>query len=286
MKFENRTPDESVNYSIEHPLKEFAWLVGGVFGSLFIATLLVGFFASELAAYLPYRYEHALANQMALEFTDTPHDTPAEAAEQALNELAGRIAAHMTLPEGMQVRVHYAATPEVNAFATVGANLVVYQGLLARLPDENSLAMVLAHEIAHAALRHPVRSLGRGIAVGIILSTLDSGMGYNAASGAVRATGVLTTLQFSRDQERQADAAALAAVATLYGHVGGAQDVFRILQEASGGDDSARVAMLSTHPLSQERIDAIAQSAAAEGWPIDGSRTPLPAALRVAKPRD
>lgn len=284
MKFENRAPDESVNYSIEHPLKEFAWLAGGVLGTLFIATLLIGYFAGELAAHLPYRYEQSLANKLSLEFNDKPHDAQAAATEAALNQLAARLTAHMSLPEGMQVRVHYAAVPEVNAFATVGANIVIFQGLLARLPDENALAMVLAHEIAHAALRHPARSLGRGVAVGIILSTVSSGMGHNAASGALNTTGGLTMLKFSRDQEREADAAALAAVAALYGHVGGAQELFRVLREAGGGNEALRVSMLSTHPLSQERIDTIASLATEKGWQLEGTRSPLSATLKVTKP--
>lgn len=285
MKFENRAPDETVNYSIEHPLKEFTWLVAGVLGALFIATLLIGYFAGELAAHLPYRYEQSLAGSIAFEFNDSPHDRQAAATGQALNQLAARLVPHLSLPEGMQVRVHYARTPEVNAFATVGGNIVIFQGLLARLPDENALAMVMAHEIAHAALRHPARSLGRGVAIGIILSALHSGMGSNAASRVLGTTGGLSLLKFSRDQEREADAAALAAVAALYGHAGGAQDVFRVLEQAHAGSDSMRVTMLSTHPLSQERIDIIAAFATERGWPLDGPRTPLSDALRPGAPQ-
>lgn len=283
MQFENRAPDENVNYSTEHPLKEFAWLVGGVLGSLLIITFLIGFFAGELAARLPYRYEKALAAETASQLIDKAPDARSAAIELELNRLATRIAAHMPLPEGMQVTVHYQDTPELNAFATLGANIVIYRGLLAHLPDENTLAMVLAHEMAHAQLRHPARSLGRGVAVGIVLSALDSGMGRNAAGGALGATGGISLLKFSRNQERDSDAAALAAVAALYQHVGGAQDLFRVLQSTGAGSETLRVSMLSTHPLSQERIDSIATLARARGWPADGARTPLPAALRVAK---
>ena len=284
MQFENRAPDEHVNYSIEHPLKEFAWLAGGVFGGLLLITLLAGFFAGELAARLPYRYEQSLAADTASLLVDRATDPRGIAIEQELNRLAARIAAHMPLPEGMQVTLHYQDTPELNAFATLGAHLVIYQGLLARLPDENTLAMVLAHEMAHAQLRHPARSLGRGVAVGIILSALNSGMGRSAAGGALSTTGGISLLKFSRDQERDADAAALATIAALYQHVGGAQDLFRVLASAGAGSEQLRVSMLSTHPLSQERIDAIATLARTRGWPEDGTRTPLPVALRGAQP--
>ena len=282
MQFENRTPDESVNYSIEHPLKEFAWLVGGVFSSIIILTLLTGFFAGELAARLPYRYEKSLAGQAASKLTSGASDQRTAAIEQALNQLAARIATHMPLPEGMQITVHYQDSPEVNAFATLGANIVIYRGLLARLSDENALAMVLAHEMAHAKLRHPARSLGRGVAVGIILSAINVGVGQSAASNVLGTTGGLSLLKFSRDQEREADAAALAAIAALYQHIGGAQDVFRVLAASGAGNEAARVTMLSTHPLSQERIDSIATLATQHGWSLTGPRTPLVTALEAA----
>lgn len=286
MQFENRAPDESVNYSIEHPLKEFAWLVAGVFGSVFVLTLLVGYFAGELAAWLPYRYEQSLAGDAAARLTAGDGDPQTAAIEHELNRLAARISAHMPLPEGMRIAVHYQDEAEVNAFATLGANIVIYRGLLARMPDENALAMVLAHEMAHAKLRHPARSLGRGVAIGIILSTLSSGMGRNAAGDAIGTTGGLSLLKFSRDQERAADAEALSAVAALYRHVGGAQDLFRILRTAGAGSEALRVTMLSTHPLSQERIDTITALAAQRGWPMEGPRTPLSAALNVPKPTE
>ena len=286
MQFENRTPDENVNYSIEHPLKEFTWLVGGVLGSVLILTLLAGFFVGELAARLPYRYEQALADTVAAKLAGNQSRQNTVAIEHALNQLAARIAAHMPLPKDMQVRVHYQDTSEVNAFATLGANIVVYRGLLARLPDENALAMVLAHEMAHAKLRHPARSLGRGVAVGIILSALNSGMGRNTVSSALGTTGGLSLLKFSRNQERDADAAALSAMAALYQHVGGAQDVFRLLEDASTGSEAMRVTMLSTHPLSQARIDTIVALARDRGWPVEGPRTPLPDALNVTNSAD
>lgn len=282
MQFENRAPDESVNYSIEHPLKEFAWLVVGVVGSVIIATLAIGYFAGELAAWLPYRYEKSLAGQAAAQLTNGERNPQTASIEHELNELAARIASHMSLPQDMQITVHYQDTPEVNAFATLGANIVVYRGLLARMPDENALAMVLAHEMAHAQLRHPARSLGRGVAVGIVMSTLSSGMGRNIAGDALGTTGGLSLLKFSRDQEREADATALAAMAAMYHHVGGAQDLFRVLASASDEKESMRVTMLSTHPLSRERIDAIAQLANDHQWPLNGPRTALPAELILA----
>jgi predicted Zn-dependent protease len=282
MRFENRIPDESVNYSIEHPLKEFAWLAGGVLGGLFIVSLLLGYFAGELAARLPYRYERDLAAGFAARLGSSQPDPQTAAIERSLNQLAARIVPYMDLPEDMQITVHYQDAPVVNAFATIGGNVVIYSGLLAQMPDENTLAMVMAHEIAHARLRHPVRSLGRGVAVAVVLSAVNTGMGRNLASDVLGNTGGLALLKYSRNQESDADAEALSAVVALYRHGGGAQDVFRMLEQAAG-KESARASMLSTHPLSQDRIDAVDTLARRYGWAMDGPRTALEPALAAVR---
>lgn len=280
MKFENRAPDESVNYSIEHPLKEFAWLLSGVLGTLLMASLLIGYFAGEVAARLPYRYEKALAGEFASRLGGDQDGQDANAIEESLNKLAGRIVGVMDLPEDMQITVHYQDSAMVNAYATIGGNVVMYKGLLSKMPDENALAMVMAHEIAHVKLRHPARSLGRGVAFGIVLSVINSGMGRNVASDALGNAGTLTLLKYSRDQESAADAEALAAIVALYQHAGGSRDLFRLLETAGGGE-SNRVSMLSTHPLSRDRINTLSELVSRRGWMKDGVRTPLPEELKV-----
>jgi Putative Zn-dependent protease, contains TPR repeats len=278
MRFENRTPDESVNYGIEHPLKEFAWLLGGVLGGLFILSLLLGYFAGELAARLPYRYEKNLAAEFGFRSGNGQPDAQAAAIERSLNRLAARLVPHMALPDDMRITVHYDDSPVVNAYATLGGNVVIFKGLLAGMPDENTLAMVLAHEIAHARLRHPVRSLGRGVAFAIVLSAINAGMGHSVASNVLGNAGGLTLLKYSRDQESDADAEALAAVVAAYRHAGGSSEIFQVLEHAAGSEPG-RVTMLSTHPLSQDRIDAVAELAKQRGWALDGPRTPLDAVL-------
>lgn len=285
MELENRTPDETVNYTIEHPLKEFAWLLGGITAVVVIATALIAWFAGGIAAWLPYRYERELADGVGARLHSPARSAEALAAERALNELAARLVREMALPEGMQVTVHYDDGDMVNAFATLGANVVVFRGLIAGMPDENALAMVLAHEIAHAKLRHPARALGRGVAVGIVLSVVSTGMGKSAAGNVLGPAGGLTLLSFSREQEREADEQALQALWRVYGHVGGASDVFRILSTANGRTESGRIAMLTTHPLSDERIENIGRLARDHGWPADGPRQPMPDTLAGLKPK-
>ena len=74
--------------------------------------------------------------------------------------------------------MHYDDDADVNAFATLGGHIVVYPGLLEAVPDENALAMVLAHEIAHVRHRHPIVGLSRSAADATALETLARAYGH------------------------------------------------------------------------------------------------------------
>jgi beta-barrel assembly-enhancing protease len=100
--------------------------------------------------------------------------------------------------------------------------------------------------------------------------------------------GLLTMMSFSRDQERAADAQALAALVKVYGHAGGAADTFRTLQQATA-DKARPPELFSTHPLDGDRIAAIDSTVAERGWAATGELAAYPAevtaALAVAEKR-
>ena len=274
MHYENRQPPEGINVTREHPLRRFVRLVVAAVALLVIVVVALQFTGAFLAKRIPFAFEKRVVERMEIDFGD------AEVSPEMvlyLNELAGRLTARMPLPDGMDVTIHYSPEDTFNAFATVGGNLLFYRGLLERLPHENALAMVLAHEIAHVLHRDPVAGLGGGVASAVALAMLTGSAG--AAGEVLGRAGVLTGMQFTRRMEEAADREALAAVAALYGHVGGADALFALIAERRGG---SRVPdwlgrFTSTHPLDADRIRAIAERAEASGWPTEGAATPLPA---------
>ena len=185
----------------------------------------------------------------------------------------------MGLAPDARVVVHYVDSDQVNAFATLGGHIFVLRGLIEHMPHENALAMVLAHEIGHVAHRDAAAQLGGGLLLRAVMAALLGG-GTETVSQILTSPEALLARGFSREAEEAADDAALAAVAAHYGHVAGADALFRLLLEARGGaSDSELVELLHTHPLDRKRIAAIAERAAAEGWPRDGHLTPLSPAL-------
>jgi len=136
---------------------------------------------------------------------------------------------------------------------------------------------VVAHEVAHIAHRDPAAALG-GVVLLQALFALVSSSGTELPDELVFGPNALLFTSFSRDVEREADAAALAAVAGVYGHVSEAATFFEAVLHLPQPPE-----LLSSHPLTQERIDAIAETARERNWPLGGAVTPLsPALARLA----
>ena len=289
MKLENRAPAEGINASHENPLKELAWLLAGGLGVVLLLVFTVSFAAQWIAPRIPYKYEAKLAASLP-PFATTPDNAPGRQVQAELQSLADRLAVRLDMPSEMVVRVGYREQDTVNAFATLGGQAVFFRGLLGKIDNEDALAMVMAHELAHLKYRHASAALGRGVAVGVILSIVSADLGSSAAGNVLTVAGMATLLSFNRDQEREADEAALRALHAEYGHVGGAVDLFNVMMRLPGGRQSSgpTVEFLRTHPLTENRIAAINQWALENGAAIDGPRRPLPAgiaALNKPEPR-
>lgn len=280
MEYSNPKIPEGINTSREHPLKEFAILTGGILGVVVAVAVILGLLADRLAQRIPFSYEQALAAPYA---DSLPAGDEIDARLQAL---ADRIAHAMALPGEMAVTVHYADEDAVNAYATVGGHVVLYRGLLEKLPHENALAMVLAHEMAHIRHRHPIRALGRGVVVGLAFGALTGLSGDGVVGEVLGDAGLLTVLKFSRDQERQADRTGMAAVAKLYGHVSGTLDLYRVLLEHAGEDAHGPPTFLSTHPLTIDRIEDLKALSREHAWRQDGPTLALGDAFSKPKTAD
>ena len=277
-EYSNPQLPEGVNDSDARPLRSFFAMAAAVVALGAGAALVFALLGGTLARYLPYETEVGLIGPYAERYPPR-----GDVVEAYLQGLADRLSARMRLPEGMKIQVHYLDEEVVNAFATLGGHVAMYRGLLEKLPDENALAMVLAHEVGHAQHRHPIASLGRGIAFAAALSLVSAGAGSSAAESILGQSGMLTLLTFSRAQEEQADAAGLAALVAVYGHAGGATETFRVMSSAAREKGRAEPPkFLSTHPVTRERIERLERLISQGGWQADGERTPIPQAVRDA----
>lgn len=285
MRFENRPPAEGINATPEHLGREAAWLIVGGLAAMVLVVVLADLGARWLAPHLPFSAELALAERM--EADAKPLPPPERAANAALQQLADRLRGPLGLPDGLSVQVRVDSSEEVNAYATVGGRIVIHRGLLRRLQREDELAALLAHEMSHVRHRHVAASLGRALAVGVVLSAVSADVGGQAAQVILNQGGGLLMLGYSRDHEREADRDAVQAAAALHGHVGGVLGLFEQMGRTLACDERqpARTGRaqppnwLSTHPSDRDRTEAARQWAHDAGVPLQGDAPALSPAL-------
>lgn len=280
MEYSNPKIPEGINTTNEHPLKEFFILSVGVLGIIFVAVIILSLTAEKLAVYVPFETEQGLIPEMWTQIEPEIESQTGKQTREYMQSLSDRLAVHMQLPEGMEITVHYIEDDIVNAFATIGGHIFIHQGLLDELHSENALSMVIAHEMAHVYHRHPIIAMGRGVVIGLILSAITGASGDQFVGQVINETGMIAMLNFNRDQEREADITALNAVNGLYHHVAGTNDLFKALMQAHDPDEVEPPVFLSTHPLTQDRIDDLIEYARKKGWDTDTELTPFPQKLR------
>jgi len=262
MSYENPKIPEGINVSKEHPLKEFAYLFVAAIGIVIIMVIVLSLSAEYLAPYVPFEAEVAMSKSLQDELKQLQTVNAQQVKIQAyLQALADKLAYSQELPKDMQVTIHYVEDDLVNAFATLGGHILIYRGLLKKLPHENALSMVMAHEIAHIKHRDPLISVGRGVTLMLVLSTITGFSDSGFVGDLLGQAGLITTFSFGREQETSADLEAMDTLQQYYQHLDGAAALFEILIKEEGGFSPP--AFLRTHPLTRERIERISQRAAA-----------------------
>ena len=271
MEYSNQTLPEGINTSKDNPIKELLKLLAVVVVALAALFWLLGLLADWLAPQIPFEYEQQLFGEMVPDNAITDGPVPAY-----LQSLTDHLVVQMDMPEGMSIKTFYVEDPVVNATAGLGGGLQINSGLLARMPDENALAMVIGHEIAHVKLRHPMRSLGRAAVLAATVAVLSGSTGNSLGDVVISSAGGLTGITYTRQQEKTADALGLQAMVGVYGHAGGALELFDILLAVEKKYGGPRVNFLSDHPISEKRTEAMIELARERHWALKGRVTPLP----------
>jgi len=153
--------------------------------------------------------------------------------------------------------------PSINAFALPGGFIGVHTGLIVNAQSESELAAVLAHEIGHVTQRHIARLFQQqkqaglaslaAIALAILAARSSPDLANAALAGSQYAT-TQTQLNFTRDNEREADRVGL-QVLERSGFDPYAMPLFlERLQRAYRLYETNAPSYARTHPLTYERI--------------------------------
>jgi len=155
--------------------------------------------------------------------------------------------------------------PDLNAFAAPGGVVVVHAGLLRSADNAEEIAGVLAHEIAHAELRHSLKTMVKGMGFRALVAVA---LGDFSGTALAEAAKNLTELGFSREAEREADRDGLRRLVAARIDPGG---MVRFFEKLAQEQSLTPPALLSTHPATEERLAELRRQVAA----LSGNWVPL-----------
>ncbi len=220
----------------------WAGLGAGLLGGLFAAVPLA---AGPVARLLPESWLRAAGEQVVAAITagDQICEEPRGAA--ALGALVERLG----VPD-LSARVQVVDSPVSNALAAPGGQVVLFQGLVDLAAGPEEVAGVLAHELAHVALRHPTEGLVRQLGHRMLIAAL-----IGDAGGAVEVLGgageLLIASAYSRADESEADRMAVEMLNRAGLDSTGLASLLQRLQEQHGAEPPR---LLASHPLTDDRV--------------------------------
>jgi predicted Zn-dependent protease len=204
------------------------------------------------------------------------HDDKEELAR--VNRIGYRVAQESRFTD-FPLTFHTIDMPDPNAFALPGGHIFITRGMLDLGLDDDMLAALLGHEIAHVVLDHHIKMqrrstwlniLGQALLVGVMIGANDSG-GYDPydpvgnagraqdrtdmVQGAAAASLILPELllrRFSREHEDQSDEEGQRWAAAAGFDPDGANRLFALMR--SRIPQSKKYGYWSTHPFFDERV--------------------------------
>lgn len=149
---------------------------------------------------------------------------------------------------------------QLNAWCMPGGKIVFYTGILPVALNDNGIAAILGHEVAHALADHGGQRMSIALAqqgLSIVAIKATENQPKKKRQAILTAYGIGSTiggvLPFSRKHEMEADKIGLELMAIAGFDVSEAPLLWERMKAASNGNSPPEI--LSTHPSNQTRID-------------------------------
>ena len=221
-------------------------IIGGIIALILIVYFYIIPFAADIfARNLPKNYEVNLGNKLYTEII--AHDS----IDTLKTNLTNRFAKQIDFNTDYSIQITVVHGNEINAFATPGGHIIIYDALLDKLESPDELAGLLSHEATHIIERHSLRAISSDLSRSLFLSIIfrdQSGI----SSVLVENANMLNSLRFSREMEQIADEGAVKIMLRNKIDPNGMLQLLYLLKrmDKTNGDFT----YLSTHPATKERI--------------------------------
>ena len=146
---------------------------------------------------------------------------------------------------------------QLNAFCMPGGKIAFYTGILEQLKlNDDEVAMIMGHEMAHALREHARARIAKSEGTGQLLSLGARLFGLGQIGDVAANVGTqLLTLRYSRDDETDADLVGLELAARAGYNPQAAVSLWEKMAQAGGG--AGGPSFLSTHPSGPQRIQQL-----------------------------
>jgi metalloendopeptidase OMA1, mitochondrial len=146
---------------------------------------------------------------------------------------------------------------EANALCCPGGKVAVFSGLLHVTQDDDALAAVLAHEVAHAVARHSAERISFSKIIFAFQLLVNTVVDFSSLTALL--SELVLNLPYSRKLELEADHIGLEIMAVACYDPAASPRMFRKLADLQAESTASAkqgmvVSLLSTHPVFSDRI--------------------------------
>ena len=156
-----------------------------------------------------------------------------------------------------QWEVNLLNSKQLNAFCMPGGKIAFYTGILEQLKlNDDEVAMIMGHEMAHALREHARARIAKSEGTGQLLSLGARLFGLGQIGDVAASVGTqLLTLRYSRDDETDADLVGLELAARAGYNPQASVSLWEKMAQAGGG--AGGPSFLSSHPSGPQRIQQL-----------------------------
>ncbi|HQQ63962.1 MAG TPA: M48 family metalloprotease, partial [Pseudomonadales bacterium] len=236
--------------------------------------------------------EHDLGQSWLRMFRSRVPDANDEIMYDYLEHLLNKLAANSALDD-KRLNLLVISNPTINAFAVPGGVVGVNNGIFLYADNEQELAGVLSHELAHLSQRHFVRSLEKsrensiptmaGMLAGLVLMATTGSDAGVATVMATQAANMQSQLRFSRENEAEADRVGMQTMVNAGMDPRAMPAMFERMNRSARFMGDRPPEFLLSHPVTEKRIADTRNRA--EQYPVQAFSDSLDYQLMAARAR-
>lgn len=202
--------------------------------------------------------EVAMGNAIAKEVDKEYKLDPDPLEQKRVQDIGKRIVA---VCDRKELTYHFAVLDEkeVNAVSLPGGYVYIFKGLIDKVDNDDELAGVVAHEVAHIVARHSIKKLQAQQGYSIMRILVAASPGGGNVGGAADLAFTELMLGYSREDELLADQLGARYLKRAGYDPEGMEKFLRKLQEIHRKEPLRPYSYFKTHPYVPDRVRAVKQ---------------------------